>query len=239
MAVLPEAVFHRETNVVRLSDELYHFYKRSIDVTIASVMLILLAPLLVLIAVLIRIDSPGPVLFVQERVGAKRRRHGGRMVWTRQNFAVYKFRSMTHAADEAPHIAHIKAFVEGTVEGAANGAAFKLANDRRVTRVGNVLRRTSLDELPQLLNVLLGEMSLVGPRPSPTYEFSEYEEWHRERLAAVPGLTGLWQVSGRCDVSFEEMIRMDLEYVRNRSVWLDVKILAQTIPAVISGRGAA
>jgi lipopolysaccharide/colanic/teichoic acid biosynthesis glycosyltransferase len=107
-----------------------------------------------------------------------------------------------------------------------------------VTRVGHILRKTSLDELPQLVNVLKGEMSLVGPRPLPTYEVAEYQAWHRERLAALPGITGLWQVQGRCEVTFEEQVQMDIEYVRKQSLWQDIKILFSTIPAVVSGRGA-
>jgi lipopolysaccharide/colanic/teichoic acid biosynthesis glycosyltransferase len=118
------------------------------------------------------------------------------------------------------------------------GPKFKLSNDPRVTRVGHILRKTSLDELPQLVNVLKGEMSLVGPRPLPTYEVAEYQAWHRERLAALPGITGLWQVQGRCEVTFEEQVQMDIEYVRNQSLWQDIKILLSTIPAVVSGRGA-
>ncbi|MGH9896190.1 MAG: sugar transferase, partial [bacterium] len=119
-----------------------------------------------------------------------------------------------------------------------SGARFKLSNDPRVTRVGRVLRRMSLDELPQLFNVLKGEMSLVGPRPVPLYEVAEYGESDTERLAALPGITGLWQVRGRAEIPFSEMVRLDCEYVRNQSLWLDLKILAATIPAVVSGRGA-
>src|SRR5262249_22783862 len=133
----------------------------------------------------------------------------------------------------------IKSFANGqTSDDARNGVKFKLKQDPRVTRVGRVLRKTSLDELPQLLNVLKGEMSFVGPRPVPQYEVAEYKDGHFERLAAAPGITGLWQVKGRAVVSFEEMIRLDIEYVRARSLWLDFKILLLTIPAVISGRGA-
>jgi lipopolysaccharide/colanic/teichoic acid biosynthesis glycosyltransferase len=145
---------------------------------------------------------------------------------------------MVRDADPGVHEAHIRAWVDGEIEGADTGAQFKIRNDARITRVGRILRKLSIDELPQLLNVLKGEMSLVGPRPVPTYEVAEYDGWHYERLAALPGITGLWQVEGRGDVSFEEMIRMDIAYVRNKSVWRDLRLLVQTVPAVLSRRGA-
>jgi len=217
----------------------YSFCKRLIDVVLATILLILLAPLLLIIAILIKLDSPGPIFFTQERVGTRRKLYNGRPVWEVQNFRVYKFRSMVQNADQSVHQAYIKAFVEGTAERSEeDGRKFKLTNDPRITRMGRILRKTSLDELPQLINVLKGEMSLVGPRPVPTYEVAEYQEWHHERLAALPGITGYWQVYGRCQVSFEEMIEMDIEYIRNQSLWLDLNILWLTVPAVLSGRGA-
>jgi exopolysaccharide production protein ExoY len=218
---------------------LYFSCKRLIDLVLASLLLLLLAPPMLLVAVAIKLDTPGPVFFVHQRVGVKRRSNAGQTCWEVRNFAFYKFRSMVDGADQSLHQGHIRAFVKGHLpvpEGVC--AKFKLANDCRITRVGRVLRRTSLDELPQLLNVLKGEMSLVGPRPVPPYEVAEYQESERERLAALPGITGLWQVNGRGEVSFAEMIRMDREYVRNQSLWLDFKILVATIPAVLSGRGA-
>src|SRR5438093_413683 len=218
---------------------LYFGCKRCLDVALATASLVLLAPLLLLIALAIKLDSRGPVVFVQERVGARRRVEAGRTVWEVRDFPVYKFRSMVDKADQAVHQAYIKAFVDGQVESAGDaGSTFKLTNDPRVTRVGRILRRSSLDELPQLVNVLKGDMSLVGPRPVPTYEVAPYQEWHRERLAALPGITGVWQVKGRCQVSFEGMVRMDIEYVRNKSLWLDLRLLFLTLPAVLSGRGA-
>jgi exopolysaccharide production protein ExoY len=179
------------------------------------------------------------VFFVHQRVGVKRRSEAGRTKWEVREFPFYKFRSMVHGADQSLHQGHIRAFVQGQLpirDGVC--AKFKIANDVRITRVGRVLRRTSLDELPQLLNVLRGEMSLVGPRPVPSYEVAEYQASEMERLAALPGITGLWQVNGRGEVPFSEMIRLDRDYVRNQSLWLDFKILAATIPAVVSGRGA-
>jgi lipopolysaccharide/colanic/teichoic acid biosynthesis glycosyltransferase len=213
----------------------FFFCKRAMDVVLASLLLIALLPLLLLIAIAIKLDSPGPVLFVQNRVGARRRSHRGRTVWAVVQFPVYKFRSMVQNANQAVHRAHIQAFVEERLDTAGT---VKLTGDARVTRAGRILRRTSLDELPQLFNVLRGEMSLVGPRPVPIYEAAAYLDWHRERLAALPGITGLWQVRGRGQVTFTEMVRMDIEYVRNQSLWLDIKILAATVPAVLSARGA-
>jgi lipopolysaccharide/colanic/teichoic acid biosynthesis glycosyltransferase len=146
---------------------------------------------------------------------------------------------MVQNADPAPHAAFIAAFAAGTYATGRGAARFKLTEDPRVTRVGHLLRRTSLYELPQLLNVLKGEMSLVGPRPVPPYEVACYQPWQFERLAAQPGITGLWQVRGRSQLAFDAMIRLDIDYVRHRSLWLDLKLLALTIPAVLSTRGAA
>lgn len=217
----------------------YSTLKRAMDVFLALAIVILLLPLLLLIVLLIKLDSPGPVIFTQERVGARRRRLGHHSVWVVQNFTIYKFRSMVQDADSSLHEAYIKDFVEGRAQASPeSGGKFKLTNDPRVTRVGRLLRKFSLDELPQLFNVLKGDMSLVGPRPVPTYEVAGYQPRHHNRFAALPGVTGLWQVKGRCQVSFEEMIRMDLEYIRNASLWFDLKLLFLTIPAVLSRRGA-
>jgi lipopolysaccharide/colanic/teichoic acid biosynthesis glycosyltransferase len=217
----------------------YFFCKRCLDVCLASVILLLVVPLFLLIAVLIKLDSRGPVFFTHERVGAKRKKTDREMVWAITKFGMHKFRSMSANADSRVHEAYIRDFVAGRVQPTEeNGGQFKLTNDPRVTRVGRMLRRTSLDELPQLFNVLKGQMSLVGPRPVPPYEVACYRNSENKRLAALPGITGLWQVNGRCRVSFEEMIRMDLEYIRNASLWLDLRILLLTIPAVLCGRGA-
>jgi lipopolysaccharide/colanic/teichoic acid biosynthesis glycosyltransferase len=223
---------HTESN-------LYHLGKRCLDVILAGLALIVLLPLLLLIAVLIMLDSPGTVVFTQKRVGAKRQRLGRQAIWVIQDFTMYKFRSMTENADSSVHEAYIREFVEGRAQATAeSGGKFKLTNDPRVTRMGRFLRKYSLDELPQLLNVLKGDMSLVGPRPVPPYEVACYGNEHHKRLAALPGITGYWQVKGRCQVSFEEMIRMDLEYIRKASFGYDLKILFLTIPAVLSRRGA-
>ena len=213
----------------------YFVCKRIVDAILAALALLGLLPLLLAIALLIKLDSPGPILFRQERVGSRRRRsRAGAPVWEITHFKVCKFRSMFYGASESLHQLHTRAFVQDSE--AAD--AIKLTQDPRVTRLGALLRRTSLDELPQLINVLKGEMSLVGPRPVPVYEAAAYSEWHWERLAALPGISGWWQVKGRGRVTFTEMMRMDIEYVRRQSLWLDFKILCATIPAVLSRRGA-
>ena len=193
--------------------------KRALDVSVSAVGLLVLSPLLALIAIAIKLDSPGPVLFKQVRLGK-----GG------IPFTVYKFRSMYDGADKQRDL--LRAFNE------VRGPIFKMRNDPRMTRVGRILRRTSLDELPQLWNVLRGEMSLVGPRPPIPEEVEQYEPWHFKRLAVAPGMTGIWQVSGRSRLSFDEMVVLDIFYVENWSLGLDLRILLRTIPAVISGGGA-
>ncbi|UFP95095.1 sugar transferase [Gloeobacter morelensis MG652769] len=194
--------------------------KRLIDLLLAAGILTALAPLLIAIALLVRIGSPGPALFVQWRVGV-----GGRL------FRIYKFRSMYLDAEQRK--ASLMALNE------APGPLFKLRNDPRVTPIGAFLRRTSLDELPQLWNVLVGEMSLVGPRPPLPSEVERYELWQRERLAVLPGITGLTQVSGRSDLrSFDDIVRMDIRYIRTWSLALDFAILIKTVGAVVRARGA-
>jgi lipopolysaccharide/colanic/teichoic acid biosynthesis glycosyltransferase len=223
---------HTESNV-------YFVAKRCFDVIVAGLLLILLCPVLLLVSALIKLDSPGPAIFKQKRVGTRRQRLGRQAIWVIQEFTMYKFRSMVQNADSSVHEAYIRDFVEGRAQASAeSGGKFKLTNDPRVTPIGRFLRLFSLDELPQLLNVLKGEMSLVGPRPVPPYEVACYGSNHHRRLAALPGITGYWQVKGRCQVSFEEMVRMDLEYIRNASFTYDMKILFLTVPAVLSRRGA-
>jgi len=194
---------------------------RALDLVATVALVLLLAPLLLLIALIVKLDSPGPVLFRQQRVGRDRR-----------NFLVAKFRTMQHGADHHVHRDYMLALIE------SGTPAPKLAGDARVTRFGAFLRRTSLDELPQLWNVLRGEMSLVGPRPPIPYEVDHYPPHWFERFRVKPGVTGLWQVSGRSEVSLEEMIELDVDYARRRSVLLNVWILLRTIPAVLSQRGA-
>lgn len=199
--------------------------KRFIDVTVSLIAILLLAPLCALIAIAIKLTSGGPVLFRQERIG-----HEGKP------FTILKFRSMTTANDPAIH----RDFVRHAIIGrpAVRPSQTKLKDDPRVTRVGRLLRRSCLDEVPQFINVLKGEMSLVGPRPCLPYEYECYEPWHRNRVKAIPGLTGSWQVSDRERISFNEMVKLDIEYVQQWSIWLDLKILLLTPVAVLSGNGA-
>ncbi len=193
--------------------------KRVMDVLLTLVLSLLMLIPLAIIALLIKLTSPGPVIFEQSRVG-----RGGKI------FTAYKFRTMRVGADEEKaQLAHLNE---------ATGPLFKIRNDPRMTRVGKWLRRTSLDELPQLLNVLHGDMSLVGPRPPLPNEVAQYEEWHKRRLDVAPGVTGLWQVSGRSELTFDEMVMLDLYYIENWSPWLDMWILLKTIPALFTARGA-
>jgi lipopolysaccharide/colanic/teichoic acid biosynthesis glycosyltransferase len=217
----------------------YRFLKRVLDISGAALLLILLAPALLLIAVLVKWDSSGPAIYRQERVGCRRRRKGGVTAWEIRTFTFYKFRSMFSRADESVHQRYVMEFCRGQItESRALEAKFKLKHDSRVTRLGQILRRTSLDELPQLFNVLKGDMSLVGPRPVPPYEVAHYSQDHFGRFAALPGITGPWQVWGRGRVPFERMMQMDIEYTQQCSLWLDAKVLLLTLPAVIFGRGA-
>jgi lipopolysaccharide/colanic/teichoic acid biosynthesis glycosyltransferase len=206
----------------RIALDLYPAIKRWLDVVIASIMFIVLAPVMAAVALAIRLDSPGPIIFRQTRVGKNHR-----------PFTFYKFRSMYHKADVSVH----QAFVCGLING-QQSKTYKMTGDKRITRVGAFIRKTSLDELPQLINILNGDMTLVGPRPPIPYEVAAYQEWHHRRLAVTPGLTGLWQVRGRSLVSFDDMVKMDIDYVRQRSLALDLILLIQTIPVVLSGRGA-
>ncbi len=214
--------------------------KRAFDLVVASGLVVAFSPIFAIVAILIKLDSRGSVFFAQERMGSRRMAADGEGArWDLRPFEILKFRSMTQDADQSVHESHIHAFVTGSLEHEDEDQNFKLENDPRITRVGKFIRRTSIDELPQLINVIKGEMSLVGPRPVPLYEVESYQARHFERLHALPGITGFWQVQGRSQVSFEEMVRMDIWYVRNASFWLDLKIIFQTLPAVVRGKGAA
>jgi lipopolysaccharide/colanic/teichoic acid biosynthesis glycosyltransferase len=206
--------------------------KRGIDFLGSMAALIVLAPTLLLVAIAIKLSSPGPVLFRQTRIG----QYG-------VPFTCLKFRSMQAVNDAQIHKEYVKRFIAGDVEARpsdGNGkVVYKLTKDPRLTPIGTFLRKTSLDELPQFLNVLAGQMSLVGPRPPIPYELEAYDIWHRRRLLEVkPGITGLWQVNGRSRLRFDDMVRLDLRYATTWSVWLDIKILLRTPYAVFSGEGA-
>jgi len=206
--------------------------KRAIDISGSLIGLILLSPLFAVVAALIKLTSEGPVFFRQARVGQFGKK-----------FTFYKFRTMHVSNDPTIHREYVKRFISGKAR-PKNGEdcpspAYKIVDDPRVTRIGKYLRRGSLDEFPQLINVLKGDMSLVGPRPPLPYECDEYDLWHRRRvLEAKPGITGLWQVLGRSRTQFDDMVRLDLRYARSWSLWLDIKILLKTPRAVFSGEGA-
>ena len=203
---------------MRAPSRSYLVAKRCLDLVVATVMLVVTLPILLACAVAIRLDSPGPILFKQERTG----RHGRR-------FAMWKFRTMLANAEELKaSLAHLNILPPPD---------FKVPNDPRVTRVGRFLRRTSLDELPQLFNVLRGDMSLVGPRPT-SFPATTYELWHTQRLDVAPGITGLWQLEGRNAVTFDERLRLDVQYMRRMSLWFDLWLLLRTLAAVVRRSGA-
>ena len=206
--------------------------KRAMDILGSALLLVVAAPVFLLIALAIKLSSQGPVLFRQRRIG----QYG-------KPFTFLKFRSMYVDNDADVHRRYVTQLIAGQAQrnpsdGSGEGV-YKLTNDARITRVGSFLRRTSLDELPQFLNVLKGEMSLVGPRPPIPYELAAYQIWHRRRVLAVkPGITGLWQVNGRSRITFDEMVRLDLQYAETWSPWLDIEILLRTPRAVLEGQGA-
>jgi exopolysaccharide biosynthesis polyprenyl glycosylphosphotransferase len=193
--------------------------KRLFDITVSSLMIAVGAPVWLIIAAAVKFDSPGPVFYRDRRVGLGER-----------EFGMFKFRSMYADAGER------QAALEASNE--ASGPLFKIKDDPRVTRIGKILRRYSIDELPQVLNVLRGEMSLVGPRPLPLRDYVQLEEWHRKRYLVLPGMTGLWQVSGRIELTFDDLVRLDFYYLENWSIWLDISILVRTPFAVLRRRGA-
>jgi lipopolysaccharide/colanic/teichoic acid biosynthesis glycosyltransferase len=208
----------------RLHDTL----KRLLDLGGSAALMIMLSPLFLLIAAAIKLSSKGPVLFRQERVGQGM-----------AQFTMLKFRTMRPDVGDAVHQAYVAQFIKGRAASPNVSGVFKLTNDPRITPIGRILRKTSLDELPQLWNVFRGDMSLVGPRPALQYEVEHYQSWHRRRLLdAKPGITGLWQVKGRSRTTFDDMVRLDLRYARTSSFTMDLKILLETVSAVNTGRGA-
>lgn len=195
----------------------YLKFKRAFDLIVGTILVILISPVLILCAIIIKIDNPGPVLFVQKRTGL-----GG------HRFKIYKLRTMRTDAEELKKkYAHLNIL---------EPPDFKIPNDPRITRIGHFLRKTSLDELPQFFNVVKGDMSLVGPRPT-SFSSSTYDLWHTARLACKPGITGLWQVSGRNDIEFDDRVRLDVDYMKYMSFWLDMRIILRTFTAVINKEG--
>ncbi len=206
--------------------------KRGLDIVGSLVGLILFSPIMLATAVAIKMTSPGPIIFKQSRIGRKG-----------QRFQFYKFRSMYWNTDDQIHREYVSNLIKGELDkvnqGDEEAQLFKMKSDPRVTRFGKIIRKTSIDEVPQFFNVLKGEMSLVGPRPPVPYEVEKYEAWHLRRILEVkPGVTGLWQVGGRSKTSFDEMVRLDLRYIQNWSLWLDLKILLKTERELIPSRGA-
>jgi len=222
----PDRMFYPDGNKRDSKEKLNAAIKKALDLSGSLAALLVLSPLFVIISVLIKLTSPGPVFFKQKRVG----QFG-------KEFSVLKFRSMYANSDPAIHREYIRKLIERKVDD--SGGAYKIKDDPRITSIGRFLRKSSLDELPQFINVLCGDMSLVGPRPPIPYEFEEYSLWHCRRvLEAKPGITGAWQVEGRSRTTFDEMVRMDLRYIRNQCFWLDVSILLRTPFAVLRGDGA-
>ncbi len=224
----------------------YFLLKRIFDICFVLLALPILVPLIALIAICIKLDAKGPVFFSQQRVGAKRVSGEKGVSWEQKNFDLLKFRTMTPNAPSDIHRKFVKAYIAGDEaemariqnRSACGKNSYKLERDPRITRIGYWLRKTSLDELPQFLNVLKGDMSLVGPRPPIPYEVDMYESWHHQRLQTVQGLTGYWQTSGRSSISFEEMVNLDIDYIQQQSLWLDFKILLLTFPVVVFRKGA-
>jgi lipopolysaccharide/colanic/teichoic acid biosynthesis glycosyltransferase len=206
----------------------YRITKRLFDLTVSLLLLPFASIAMLICAAAVALDSPGPVLFVQTRVGKGRRR-----------FKLYKFRTLYHNCDAGSHRAFMKAFVNGKVNGLpSDKEVYKPFSAKQLTRVGRILRKTSLDELPQLINVIKGNMSLVGPRPNVLWEVEEYRGWHKERLEVLPGITGLAQVRGRSGITFDQIARYDIEYIENQSLMMDLKILWWTAVSVLEGKGA-
>lgn len=198
----------------------YRIIKRLFGIIASTIALVLISPILLIIAICIKVDDPhGPVFYMQERVGKDEK-----------PFKIFKFRSMVSNADEL--------LEELRAKNEINGAMFKMKNDPRITKVGRVIRKYSLDELPQLVNVIKGDMSIVGPRPPLPSEVAEYTEYDKQRLMVTPGATGLWQVGGRNDVDFDTMVQLDLTYIQHRSIWLDLKIMLKTVLIMIKPNGA-
>ena len=247
---------------INLNNRAYFFAKRTMDLVVASFLLLSLLPVMILVGLAIFIYSPGPIFFKQERVGAKRRMEGNNVYWESTTFLCYKFRTMKINADSSIHKEYIKALIENNHEQmlavqnaatrprkdrgaemlfAAQNAATrprKLVEDARIIAPGKLLRKFSLDELPQLWNVLCGDMSLIGPRPAIPYEVEMYKPWHKKRLQAQPGITGLQQVMARSTKEFDEQVNLDIEYIEKQSLWLDLKIAFKTPLAIIAAKGA-
>ncbi len=228
-----------------VTDRSFYFgAKRATDVLVSACLLVVLLPLMLVIAAAIWLYSPGPIFFRQERVGAKRVGRGKNVRWQRTTFRCLKFRTMHVNADSSVHKAYVQALIENdeTKMAAIQGKSTtlrKLVHDSRITPPGRLLRKLSLDELPQFWNVLRGDMSLVGPRPAIPYEVEMYRPWHLRRLEAQPGITGLQQITARSAANFDQQVQLDLRYIERQSLWLDFMIMIKTPFVIVSTRGAA
>lgn len=226
-----------------IDHNLYFFTKRFIDILVSLIALTISAPILALVAILIRLDSPGPIIFKQARVGTRLYKYGKSLLWKQENFYCYKFRTMRVDAKPDVHHAYVKALITKDqetlkkIEG-ENASFHKLVNDNRITRVGKYLRKLSLDEIPQFINVLKGDMSVVGPRPAIPYEVEYYTPHYMRRLTAKPGITGLQQITARSTKSFDEQVNLDIQYIEHQSLWLDIKIIFKTPFTVFTQKGA-
>lgn len=224
----------------------YFVMKRIMDISFSLAVLFLTLPMLILIALWIKYDSSGPVIYKQERITSRRVFKDGKYVWSMTPFTIYKFRTMSQDSSADVHKKFVKAFIKNDMQkmndlqntDKRDSGEFKLCNDSRITKTGAFLRRTSLDELPQFLNVLLGDMSVVGPRPALDYEVEDYQDWQLLRLACKQGITGYWQVTGRSESVFDNMVKQDIWYSCHQSIWLDIKIIIKTPIAILTGKGA-
>jgi lipopolysaccharide/colanic/teichoic acid biosynthesis glycosyltransferase len=230
-------------NIISKGRYFYYAIKRVMDLFISLSVLIILSPLLLIVSILIKLDSPGPVFFKQDRVGIKRKSVNHVNYWQRVTFTCYKFRTMISDADYSIHRSYIKALIDNDTDGIValqgeESKTRKLTHDSRITKIGKFLRKSSIDEIPQFINVIKGEMSIVGPRPAIPYEVEMYKPWYFRRLETKPGITGLWQVTARSSCDYDEIIKLDIEYVEHQSFWLDLKIILKTPIAVLLCRGA-
>jgi lipopolysaccharide/colanic/teichoic acid biosynthesis glycosyltransferase len=229
--------------LVFMKRRIYYFTKRIIDLCGAALALIFLSPMILIVSILIKIDSPGPVFFRQTRIGVRKVYRNRISYWQKYNFTCYKFRSMICNADPNLHKSYVTAFINNDqksmseLQGGETNIR-KLTVDPRITRIGRFLRKSSIDEIPQFFNVLIGDMSLVGPRPAIPYELDVYKPWHFRRLETKPGITGLWQITARSSCEFDEIVKLDIQYIDQQSLWLDLKILFRTPLAVLFCRGA-
>lgn len=232
----------RKYTTTTIDPSFYYASKRAVDIIFSVLFLLAASPVLLLVALLIILDSSGPILYKQIRVGSRMYKFGSIILWKRENFVCYKFRTMHHNSKNDIHKAYMKALISSdqkTMKEMEGEKAYlhKLVHDNRITRIGKFLRKTSLDEIPQFINVIKGEMSVVGPRPAIPYEVDMYNPWFLRRLEAKPGITGLQQTKARCTDCFDQQVRLDIQYIQNQSFWFDIKIMLKTPLAIFTQKG--